>query len=36
MVHGYYTEEAIECAISYANLCNPIDVPMSCHEGRLI
>jgi hypothetical protein len=36
MVQGYYTEEAVEWALNYANPSNPIGVPMSHHEGRLI
>jgi hypothetical protein len=36
MVQGYCTEEAVEWAINYANLSNPIGVPKSRHEGRLI
>jgi hypothetical protein len=35
MVQGYYTEEAVERALNYANPSNPIDVPKSRHEGRL-
>jgi hypothetical protein len=35
MVQGYYTEEAVEWALNYMDLSNPIDVPKSRHEGRL-
>jgi hypothetical protein len=35
MVQGYYTEEAIEWALNYADLSNPIGVLKSHHEGRL-
>jgi hypothetical protein len=35
MVQGYYTEEAIEWALNYADLSNPIVVPKSHHEGML-
>jgi hypothetical protein len=35
MVQGYYTEEAIEWALNYADLSNPIGVPKSHHEGML-
>jgi hypothetical protein len=35
MIEGYCREEAIEWVINYANLSNPISVPMSRHEGRL-
>jgi hypothetical protein len=35
MVQGYCTEEAVEWTLNYAGPSNPIDVPMSCHEGRL-
>jgi hypothetical protein len=35
MVQGYCTEEAVEWALNYAGLSNPIDVPKSRHEGRL-
>ena len=34
MVQGYCTEEAIECALNYADPSNPIGVPKSHHEGR--
>jgi hypothetical protein len=36
MVQGYCIDEAVEWALNYANLSNPIGVPMSRHEGRLI
>jgi hypothetical protein len=36
MVQGYYTEEAVEWALNYADLSNPIGVPKSHHEGKLI
>jgi hypothetical protein len=36
MVQGYCTEEAVEWALSYADPSNPIGVPKSHHEGRLI
>jgi hypothetical protein len=36
MVQGYYTEEAVEWALNYADLSNPIGVQRSHHEGRLI
>jgi hypothetical protein len=35
-VQGYCTEEAVEWTLNYANPSNPIDVPKSHHEGRLI
>jgi hypothetical protein len=35
MVQGYYTEEAMEWTLNYANSSNPIDVPKSRDEGRL-
>jgi hypothetical protein len=35
MVQGYYIEEAMEWALNYADLSNPIGVPKSHHEGRL-
>jgi hypothetical protein len=35
MVQGYYTEEAVEWALNYGDLSNPIGVPKSHHEGRL-
>jgi hypothetical protein len=35
MVQGYYTEEAVEWALNYADPSNPISVPKSHHEGRL-
>jgi hypothetical protein len=36
MVQGHYTEEAMERALNYADPSNPIGVPKSRHEGRLI
>jgi hypothetical protein len=36
MVQGYCTEEAVEWALNYADRSNPIGVPKSHHEGRLI
>jgi hypothetical protein len=35
MVREYCTEEVVEWALNYIDPSNPIDVPMSCHEGRL-
>jgi hypothetical protein len=35
MVQRYYIEEAVEWDLNYADPSNPIDVLMSCHEGRL-
>jgi hypothetical protein len=35
MVQGYCTEEAVEWALNYADLSNPIGVPKYRHEGRL-
>jgi hypothetical protein len=35
MVQEYYTEEAVEWALNYANLSNPIGAPKSRHKGRL-
>jgi hypothetical protein len=35
MVQGYYTEEAVEWALNFANPSNPIGVPKSHHERRL-
>jgi hypothetical protein len=35
MVQGYYTEEAVEWALNYADPSNPIGVPRSRDEGRL-
>jgi hypothetical protein len=35
MVQGYCTEEAMEWALNYTNLSNPIGVPKSHHEGTL-
>jgi hypothetical protein len=36
MVQGYYIEEAVEWALNYMDPSNPIGVPKSHHEGRLI
>jgi hypothetical protein len=36
MVQGYCTEEVVEWALNYADPSNPIGVPMSRHEGKLI
>jgi hypothetical protein len=36
MVQGYYTEEAIEWALNYADPSNPIGVLKSHHERRFI
>jgi hypothetical protein len=36
MVQGYCIEEAMAWALNYADLNNPIGVPMSHYEGRLI
>jgi hypothetical protein len=36
MVQGYGTKEAMEWALNYADPSNPIGVPKSRHEGRLI
>jgi hypothetical protein len=35
MVQEYYTEEAMEWTLNYAQPSNPIGVPKSHHEGRL-
>jgi hypothetical protein len=35
MVQGYCTEDAMEWALNYTDLSNPIGVPKSRHEGRL-
>jgi hypothetical protein len=35
MVQGYYTEEAVEWALNYADPSNTISVPKSRHEGKL-
>jgi hypothetical protein len=35
MVQGYCTEKAVEWALNYADLSNPIGVPMSHHARRL-
>jgi hypothetical protein len=35
LVQGYCIEEAVEWAINYTDLSNPIGVPKSRHEGRL-
>jgi hypothetical protein len=34
MVQEYCTEEAMECALNYADPSNPIGIPKSHHEGR--
>jgi hypothetical protein len=36
MVQGYYIEEAVEWALNYVDPSDPIGVPKSHHEGRLI
>jgi hypothetical protein len=36
MVQGYCTKEAVEWALNYADPSNPIDVPKSHHEERLL
>jgi hypothetical protein len=36
MVQRYCIEDAIEWALNYTNPSNPIGVPKSHHEGRLI
>jgi hypothetical protein len=36
MIHGCYTEEAVEWALNYADPSNPVGVPKSHHEVRLI
>jgi hypothetical protein len=36
MVQGYCTEETVEWALNYGDPSNPIGVPKSHHEGRLI
>jgi hypothetical protein len=36
MAQGYCTEEAMDWALNYADPSNPIGVPKSRHEGRLI
>ena len=36
MVQGYCTEEAVEWVMNYADPNNPIDVPKSPHEARLM
>jgi hypothetical protein len=36
MVQGYYTEEAVEWILNYADPSNLIGVSKSCHGGRLI
>jgi hypothetical protein len=36
MVQGYCIEEAVEWALNYADPSNPIGIPKSHHEGRLI
>jgi hypothetical protein len=35
MVQGYYTQEATEWALNYADPSNPIGVPKSHHERRI-
>jgi hypothetical protein len=35
MVQGYCIEGAVEWALNYVDLSNPIGVPMSHHERRL-
>jgi hypothetical protein len=35
MVQGYYKEEAVEWALNYADLSNPIGIPKFRHKGRL-
>jgi hypothetical protein len=35
MLQGYCTEEVVGWVLNYADPSNPIDVPKSCHEGRL-
>jgi hypothetical protein len=36
MVQGYYTEEVVEWALNNVDPSNPIGVPKSHHQGRLI
>jgi hypothetical protein len=36
MVQGYCTEEVVEWALNYVDPSNPIGVPKSRHEGRII
>jgi hypothetical protein len=36
LVQGYCIEEAVEWALNYIDPSNPIGVPKSHHEGRLI
>jgi hypothetical protein len=36
MIQGYYTEDAVEWVLNYADPSNPIGVPKSRHEERLI
>jgi hypothetical protein len=36
MIQGYYTEDAVEWVLNYADPSNPIDVSKSRHEERLI
>jgi hypothetical protein len=36
MLQGYCSKEAIEWALNYAGPSNPIDVPKSHHDGRII
>jgi hypothetical protein len=35
MVQRYYTEEAVDWALNYADPSNPIGVPKSRHNGRI-
>jgi hypothetical protein len=35
MAQGYFTEEAVEWTLNYADPSNLIGVPKSHHEGRL-
>jgi hypothetical protein len=36
IVQRYCKEETVECALNYVDPSNPINVPKSRHEGRLI
>jgi hypothetical protein len=36
MVQGYCPEEVVEWALNYVDPSNPIGVPKSRHEGRII
>jgi hypothetical protein len=36
MIQGYCIEEVMEWVLNYTDLSNPIGVPKSHHEGRLI